>query len=114
MFILFIQFYSFYVFISYITVSNKHICPFIDDPKSLVGKSVLHQCAEDGIIDWFKGKVTSIVKNHKDQLKIKYSIEYEVEEFKNSWEFCLLKDLEKQDLICNHICNLLCNGIQTS
>ena len=71
----------------------------LNDPKSLVGKSVLHQCAEDGIIDWFQGKVTGIVKTHKDPLKIKYSIEYEVEDFENSWEFCLLKDLEKQDLI---------------
>ncbi len=71
----------------------------MDNPRGLIGKSVLHQCAEDGVIDWFQGKVTGMVKTHKDPLKIKYSIEYEVEDFENSWVFCLLKDLEKQDLI---------------
>ncbi len=72
---------------------------FLDNPELLVGKKVMHQCAEDGIIDWFVGNVTGIVKSHKDVSKTKYSIQYEVEEFKNSWEFSLLKDLQKGDLI---------------
>ncbi len=72
---------------------------FLDSPEHLVGKNVIHQCAEDDIVDWFVGKITGIVKPHKDPSKTKYSIQYEIEEFKNTWEFCLLKDLQKGDLI---------------
>ena len=78
---------------------DKILPTLMKDPQNLVGKKVLHQCAEDGIIDWFIGKVTGIVKHHKDPLKIKYSIQYEVEDYQTTWEFCLLKDIEKTDLI---------------
>ena len=67
---------------------------FLSNPKSLIGKSVLHKCLENGEVEWHQVKVVSIAKFQKDPMKIEYNnVPHD------TYYVPLLVDLKKGDLV---------------
>ena len=76
---------------------------YICEPRSLVGKKILHKCVDkiddETVVGWYKGDVLDINQAHDDPFKIKYKVVYDVEEEGLEWSFNLLMDIKKGDLI---------------
>ena len=70
-------------------------------PDTLVGKSVKHKCKnEDGTVEWFCGLVTAIHSLKCNVLFTEFDITYMYDDFpEDTWNFPLLGDLKKGDLI---------------
>jgi hypothetical protein len=81
-------------------LSKEKLSCFLKDPGSLVSRRVSHKCREPGQpAEWYSGKVTRLVKkNVRDPIKTKFEIIYDVDP-DAEWEFPLLSDLGKGDLI---------------
>ena len=75
---------------------------FEEKPELLVQKRVLHKFVEEGTTEpeWFKAKVVVIIlKNVKYPLKSNCVIKYDEEDDDTSWQFLILADFKKGDLI---------------
>ena len=76
------------------------LAAYIDQPLLLVGKKIQHKVREEGHDEtfWCKGNVLDVCSINENNIKKSlYFVQYDGEEEK--WEFPLLVDLEKGDLI---------------
>ena len=71
----------------------------LNDPKLLVGKTVHHLIIDsEGTEKWDVGIVNGIDKDHKNRMRVQYSVSYN-EDPDTCFSFPLLVDLRKGDLI---------------
>ena len=71
----------------------------LNDPKLLVGKQVHHLILDiDGVENWEVGVVHKIEKDHKNKMRVQYSVSYN-DDPDTYFIFPLLVDLTKGDLI---------------
>ena len=69
------------------------------NPKLLVGKQVHHLILDiDGVENWEVGVVHKIEKDHKNKMRVQYSVSYN-DDPDTYFIFPLLVDLTKGDLI---------------
>ena len=82
---------------------QKDILPqLIANPKLLVKRRVKHNVVEEDSDDtfWCEGTVLDVVEdNERQPIKTIYLIHYDIEDDDVLWEFSLLKDMKKGDLI---------------
>eukprot|EP00057_Strongylocentrotus_purpuratus_P011916 XP_011666390.1 PREDICTED: uncharacterized protein LOC105439273 [Strongylocentrotus purpuratus] len=87
-----------------IKLSKERLDQLLQHPEQLVGKNVEHKCWNDNKTEakWYKGIVTKLKKAHVNALKTEFSVCYEGEGGlmdDEEWDFDLLNDLKKNDLI---------------
>jgi hypothetical protein len=73
---------------------------YIVDQEKLVGMRIKHNCADnDDAGDWFDAQVLALGKKSDNPLKTEYTVKYDIDDDDTSWQFNLLMDLKKGDLI---------------
>lgn len=66
-------------------------------PELLVGRRVMHQCREDGNVDWFPATVSGVKEPREEEgTNMMFNIKYDVCD--EMWCFPLLKDIKNNDL----------------
>ena len=81
--------------------SKSQLQRFLDNPESLVGKTIKHRVKEDDIHDaeWFDAQVLKVDKIFPDPLKTKYDVQYDIDGEDETFHFALLGDLKNGELI---------------
>ena len=80
--------------------AKQNIPKLIDNPHLLVGKTIQHHLADDGVQYWTTGKVTGIAKMSKVFTRIQFSVIYE-DEPDTSFDYPLIMDLKNGNVIVN-------------
>jgi hypothetical protein len=81
--------------------SKARLPEFVEAPDTLVNFRILHLAEEeDGHTQWFPARVIGVyAANLAKPMQTEYSIVYDIDNEGDSWNFPLLQDLKKGDLI---------------
>lgn len=81
---------------------NNILPTLIENPRSLINRRIKHNVVEEDSDEpfWCEGTVLDIVNlNERQPIKTKFQVHYDIEEDSLTWEFPLLQDMKKGELI---------------